>query len=77
LTRHQDERDEDNYEEIKEPFDIILEWIKNGGVQDVPDVDVVFPLAMLLASGMEKEVKKIFRTLSNPNNACHKWHNMA
>jgi hypothetical protein len=45
-------------------------------VQDVPDIDVVFEHAMLLARTMEKEVIDSYTGCSNPNTACHMWHYM-
>ena len=60
LTGHQDEHDENRYDDMKEPLQIILEWMKNGGVQDVPNIDVVFAQAMNLARIMEKEVKDFY-----------------
>jgi hypothetical protein len=74
LTAHATEFRPDNYEDIKEPLQIILEWMIKGGVQDVPDIDVVFEQAMLLARSMEKEVIDFYKGCSNPNTACHKWH---
>jgi len=74
LTGHGDEHDDDNYEDIKEPLEIVLEWMKDGGVQDVPDVDVVFAQAMVLAASMEKEVNEFYRRCSDPNTSIHKWH---
>ena len=44
-----------------------------GGVQDIPDIDVVFEHAILLARNVE-EVMYFYKTCSNPNNACHMWH---
>ncbi len=73
LTGHGDERDEDNYEDIKEPLEIILEWMIKEGVQNIPDIDVVFAHAMLLARSMKKEVTDFYR-YSNPNTTFHKWH---
>ena len=43
-------------------------------MQDVPDFDVVFARAMLLARSMENEVKDFYRACSNLNITCHKWH---
>ena len=45
-----------------------------GGVPDVPDIDVVFEHAMLLARNMKKEVIDFYTGCSNPNTACHRWH---
>ena len=55
LTGHQTEFHPDNYEDIKEPLEVILEWIMMwGGGHDVPDIDVVFEHAVLLARIMER-----------------------
>ena len=45
-----------------------------GGLQDIPDIDVIYEQAMLLARGMEKEVIDFHMGCTNPNTACHMWH---
>jgi hypothetical protein len=74
LSVHQTEFHQDNYEDIYELLHIILEWIKESGLQDIPNIDVVYEHAMLLARGMEKEVIDFYTGCANPNSACHKWH---
>ncbi len=50
--------------------------MSKGGVHDVPEIDVVFAHAMLLARNMEKKVKDFYKRYLNPNTAFHKWHYM-
>jgi hypothetical protein len=45
-----------------------------GGVHDVPNIEVVFEHAMLLARCMEKEVIDFYTGCSNLNTTCHMWH---
>ena len=45
---------------------------EGGGLQDIPDIDVVYEQAMLLARGMEKGVIDFYKGCTNPNTACHK-----
>ena len=72
LPRH--ETEQDDYEDMEESLDIILQWMIVGGVQDVPATEEVLAHAMLLARSMEKEVNDYYSNCSNPNTACHKWH---
>jgi hypothetical protein len=74
LTGYQTEFHQNRYEDIKDTLEIIMEWMMMGGGQDVPDVDVVFAQAMLLARSMEKEVKYVYTGCSNSNTTCHMWH---
>jgi len=46
----------------------------SGGVQDTPDIDLIFEHAMLLARIMEKEEIDFYKGCSNPNTTCHMWH---
>ena len=48
-----------------------MDDFEGGGVQDVPDIDVIFEDAMLLARIMEKEVIIFYTGFSNPNTTCH------
>jgi hypothetical protein len=45
-------------------------------VQDIPDIDVVFEQAILLARNMEKDVIDFYKGCSNPNTTCQRWHYM-
>jgi hypothetical protein len=74
LTEHQAEFHQDNYEDIKEPLEVFVEWMMVERVHDIPYIDVVCEHAMLLARIMEKDVMDFYRTCSNPNTACHMWH---
>ncbi len=46
----------------------------NGGVLDIPEINVVFAHAILLARNNEKDVKDLYMRGSNPNTTFHKWH---
>jgi hypothetical protein len=74
LTARQTEIHQDNYEDIKEPLHILLDWMKEGVLQDISDIDVVYEHAMLLARGMEKEVIDFYTGCTNPSTSCHMWH---
>jgi hypothetical protein len=62
------------YEDIYAPLRKKLVWMKQGGVPDVPDINVIFEQAMLLARSMETDVTDFYKGCSNPATACHKWH---
>ena len=44
---------------------------EEGGVQNVPDMVVVFEQAKLLARNMEKDVTNFYKTRSSPITTCH------
>jgi hypothetical protein len=46
--------------------------MKKGGVQNVPDIAVVFEQAKLLARNMEKDATDFYKSSLNPMTACHK-----
>ena len=50
------EGEELSYEDIYEPLEDIWVWMRNAGVRDVPDVDVLYNEAILLAEAMQKDI---------------------
>jgi len=63
-----------SYEDIYEPLEGVWLWMRKAGLREVPDVDVLYNEAILLAEAMQKDITDYYRGCANPTTACHKWH---
>ena len=55
------EPDDEGYEDIYEPLEDLWIWMRNVGVRDVPEVDVIYNEAILLAEAMQKDILDYYR----------------
>jgi hypothetical protein len=68
------EHEDEGYEDIYDPLEDLWIWMRNAGVRDVPDVDVIYSEAILLAEAMQKDISDYYMGCANPTTACHRWH---
>jgi hypothetical protein len=62
------------YEDIYEPLQAILYWMRKTGVRDVPHVEIMYNEAIRLAEAMQKDITYYYKCCENPNTTSHKWH---
>jgi len=61
-------------EGIYAPLQQIILWMKKGGVQDVPAIDIVYSQAIALADNMRNDITAFYNACANPTTAVHNWH---
>ena len=76
VTKRNDRLYTPNYDDIYEPLNEILECMKRGGVKDVPCIDVIYNLALVLAGAMRKDILDYYTGCRSQETACQKWHYM-
>ena len=55
------EPDDEGYEDIYEPLEDLWIWIRKASMRDVPEVDVMYNEAILLAEAMLKGISDFYR----------------
>jgi hypothetical protein len=68
------EPDDEGYEDIYVPLEDLWTWMRKAGLRDIPEVDVIYNEAILLAEAMQKDISDFYRGCANPTTACHRWH---
>jgi hypothetical protein len=66
--------DDEGYEDIYEPLEDLWIWMRKDGLRDVPEVDVIYNEAILLAEAMQKDISDFYTGCANPTTACQRWH---
>ena len=65
------ESNDEGHEDIYESLENLWIWTRKVGVRDVPEVNVIYNEAILLAETMQKDILDYYKGRADPTTTCH------